>query len=223
MKCIRKVTLAALLALAGAAQATPMIRISDGSTTVTVADNDTSGACIDTNSSSGIVSFACSLGSWWLNAVIGVGHDVLGDGIHLNSLNLSSSSGGTISVALTDTDFVNTGSYPLLHFGGGIGGFTSGTVGYAMYVSDANTPFSLDTLIGSGGGASAFANSFSDWAAVAGTYSMTLVAQITHGSAYWPMATSIDFVGRVPEPATLGLLGLGLVGIGLAARRRVKV
>lgn len=222
MKSIQKLALTALLALAGAAQAAPMLRVSDGTTTVTVADG-ASGSCGDTLPAPGYVGLSCSIGSWWLNLVFGIGHDVLGDQIHLTSLNVSSGGGGTLTVALTDTDFANTGGYPTLNFGGGIGGASAGTVNYQMYVSDSNTPFGLDTLIGSGSGSGAFSGSFSDWAAVTGTYSMTLVATITHGFSRFPyMATSIGFIGRVPEPATLALLGLGLAGIGFAARRRAQ-
>lgn len=213
--------LTALLGAAGVVQAAPMLRISDGSTTVTVADGS-SDTCGDTRSELGVVGLSCSIGSWWLNLVIGIGHDVLGDQIHLTSLNASSSSGGTLTVEMTDTDFANTGGYPTLSFGGGIGGFSAGTVSYAMYVSDANTAFGTDALVGSGTGAGAFSASFSDWEAVTGAYSMTLLARITHGWSNYPMSTSFDFVGRVPEPGTLALLGLGFAGIGFAARRRAK-
>lgn len=219
MKSIYKLALAAVVAVAGAAQAAPILRISDGTTTVTVADGS-SGACGDTMAQPGVVGLSCSIGNWWLNMVIGIGHEVLGDQIHLTSLNASSSSGGTLTVAFTDTDFVNTGGYPALSFGGGIGGVSAGTVDYWMYVSDANTAFGTDSLIGSGAGSGAFSGSFSAWEAVSGTYSMTLVARITHGWSNFPMATSVDFIGRVPEPAALALLAVGLIALGVVARRR---
>lgn len=215
---IRAAAICSLIGMAGAAHAAPILRISDGSTTVTVADGST-GACGDTQSASGIVGLSCAIGNWFLNMVIGVGHDILGDQIHLTSLNASSSTGGTISIALTDTDF-DAGSGQALNFLGAVGGVSAGNVSYSMYVADSNTPFGTDTLIGSGSGSWVFGSSFGDWSWLSGTYSMTLVASITHGPSNFPMATSIDFVGRVPEPGTLALLGFGLAGIGFAARRR---
>lgn len=43
-----------------------------------------------------------------------------------------------------------------------------------------------------------------------------------HGVGFWPSIDNmaINEAQQVPEPATLGLLSLGLVGLGLASRRR---
>jgi hypothetical protein len=217
MKLIKSLILSTLLAAATGANAVPMLKIWDGSTTITVVD----GGAGDGLPGSGQVGTAAAIGNWWLNLVVGFGHDVLGDQIHLGSLNASNPLGGTVWVALTDTDFTNSGANPL-NFGGGIGGAAAGSVQYWMYVDDSNTPFGMGTLIGTGSGSGPFSGSFSDWASVTGTYSMTLVAKITHGWSNYHQVTSLDFVGRVPEPATLALLGIGLAGIGFAARRREK-
>jgi hypothetical protein len=194
-------------------QATLMLNLFDGSTSVTLSDPG----------STGMLSFSGSIGQFLLNVTTGISKPLLGSSLQpemdLNSVNLANpaGSGGTLIISLTDTDFIGGGTTAtaLNKIGGTLGGPLS--VDTFMDCSNAafgqGTPLTHQAFSGSPFSGTGIATV----AACGGHFSLTQVVTLSLGAGG---ITSFDSELKIPEPATLVLLGAGILGLAATARRR---
>jgi len=187
----------ALATAAPPASAALQLRVSDGTPAGTLIITDQ--GIDDANPTLGVVSYTGPVGSQWLITVnTGTSKPVLGSAaqpdIDLNSFDLSSTSGGTLTVELTDTDYTGSGPATI-----NVGGNTAGTVLVKSYVDYNNTPFGKSTPISTQGPFSpiSFSGTANGVVMASAGYSITLELQINHVASG---STGLDVEFKVMPP-----------------------
>ncbi|MBI5559405.1 MAG: PEP-CTERM sorting domain-containing protein [Deltaproteobacteria bacterium] len=207
------------LFMAGNALALPVLTMSDGTTTITVADN---GVGDTANSVDGVITYAGMFGGWNVVMSMGTSYPAIGSlgspELHLSSsltsVNAPGAYGGTFSFTFEDnfTAWADLGGLVT-----SIGGDAAGAVSLKTYLDGVEIA-SLGVFTG------AFSDSVANYGASPANddlYNLKIAGVITHDSV--GQASSFDAsVAPVPEPATMLLFGSGLAGLAGYGRRKAR-
>ena len=206
---------AGVVGLVGSASAVPTLYLSDGVTSVTIAD----GSALDSNDAVGVVTYNGAVGiNWTLNVTTGLSKPQIGSATNpemtLNSVNANSKGAGFLTIKFSD-DFFGPSSGQLVSK---TGGTTAGTVSVQTYADASNALFGQGTLLTSHGPFSggAFSDLASKDLSIGGPFSLTELATITHTRNG---VTSFNEDLRVPDAGlTVALLGSSLIGLAAFSR-----
>jgi len=199
-----------------------LMLILDDPTTPVIEVTITDQGAGDFNPYVGAVTYIGSIGVFAVNVSTGLSKPILGSAgvpsMDLSSIDLSGS-GGSLQILLTDTGFTALG--PAMMAIGGVS--YAGNVTYTAWADESNVEFAMGMgnqlgILGPFSGAFSGTTGTVGLAASSTPYSLTQRVSIVHTAAGG--ATSFNATLVVPEPGTLVLLGLALVGVAVFAKRR---
>ena len=207
-------------------QATFMMRISSASKTVTISDNE---AGKDVDPSPGrIVTGTWLLGTFdnfYVNSATGFfSQQPALAKMHFDSVDVSSDTGGLLTLELSNTGFNLPTAVPF-NILSEYSTTTDGQVGFKKYFTGGEVNWGTGLLVASFGptGSNIDSSNYLLSPAVS-PFSLYDVLTVQHGSGT-DLSTSFNAentVTPIPEPATLLLLGSGLVGLAGYAKLRLK-
>jgi hypothetical protein len=199
----------------------------------TLCDNNTNfagctGNASDLNPGLGQITFIGGVGAWTSNVTSGFGppFQMLPNLLDISTFSASTAGGGALTVLLSVTGLTSpTGLQTFLASIGGTNSASGTTITTQAFYSSSNTAFCAGgcgvaiTPVLSMTGA-AFSGLASGSALLSsGTYALTLAVTIdSHGAAD---TTSFDDSLALPEPVSLSMLGSGLLGFGMAFRKKL--
>lgn len=133
----------------------------------------------------------------------------------------SVSSGGSLTVTDLNVDLANKKVYATIIGGNGVGTLTN------FYLWDIGSITGATTVAGAGtyttniSGLSITTNGFNKFVTSLGLLNLGKSA-LSGVTDFGTITSTITAVPAIPEPSTYALMGLGLAGMGLVARRRAK-
>lgn len=203
-----------LLALAATtpAFADATLTISDGTNDYTVSDGGTGVIVFDSQTAS---PAWLTSGGWILDVDIATTEPLVG-GVQSPDMHLSvaATGQGTLNVTFSDPDFIGNGTDELIttDFGGDIGGGSGSGNTVSVSSGSSSGPLASFGPLGPGG----VDGSVAQYPTFTGPYTLDLTVSLDNAEY---ATSSLDAAVATPEPGTLALLGVGLLGCVLIIRR----